>query len=456
MHRTPLIAIGGILGALAITACDLDVPDLNNPGIDDLKNNPTAISIGVASTGLLIGNRQGHGNEGGYVSSLGILARESYCFDSADPRFVSELLERVLNPGSPFGGGFWLQPYANIRLANIILGAVDKVEDITTENRHAIIGFAKTMQALDLLRIINTHDTNGAVVDTNHEPTDPPAPLVDKPTTFTTIAKLLDDAVPELTAGGASFPFLFDDGFSGFDTPMTFLTVNRAIRARVAVYMKDYAKALTFLDSSFKNDGDTTPIDFDNGVYYTYTTKGGDVTNGLFNPNIYVHGSVMADVQAGDLRLPRKIGPAVQPGQARGLSSTTAFKLYTKPTSSISLIRNEELILLKAEALWFTGAKQLAIDELNVVREKQGGLTKITALPADDAAFTTVLLYERRYSLLFEGHRLIDLRRFERTMDIPVENAPNGMPHKRNVRYPLPLGECNARPGEPRCMLGST
>src|SRR5215470_12890902 len=264
-----LITVAAIAGALAITACDLDVPDLNNPGIDELESHPTAISIGVASTGLLIGNRTGHGNEGGYVSSLGIIGRESYCFDSADPRFVSELLERVLNPGSPFGGGFWLQPYANIRLANIILGAVDKVEDITTENRHAIVGFAKTMQALDLLRVINTHDTNGAVVDTNHAVTDQLPPIVDKPTTFAAIVKLLDDAVPEITMGGDAFPFLFDEGFSGFDTPMTFLTVNRAIRARVAVYMGDYAKALTFLDASFIVDGDTT-IDFGLGVYYTY------------------------------------------------------------------------------------------------------------------------------------------------------------------------------------------
>src|SRR5215470_11031006 len=232
-----LITVAAIAGALAITGCNLDVPDLNNPGIDELETHPTAISIGVAATGLLIGNRAGHGNEGGYVGSLGILGRESYCFDSADPRFVREFLEGTLNRGSPFGGGFWLQPYTNIRLANIIL--------------HAIDGFTKTMQALDLLRVINTHDTNGAVVDTDHAVTDPLPPIVDKPTTFAAIVKLLDDAVPEITMGGSSFPFLFDEGFSGFDTPMTFLTLNRGIRARVAVYMGDYAKALTFLDASF-------------------------------------------------------------------------------------------------------------------------------------------------------------------------------------------------------------
>jgi hypothetical protein len=460
MHTKGLIAVGSVCGALAVSACDLDVPDLNNPAIDDLENHPTAISIGVASTGLLIGNRTGHGAEIGYVSQTGILGRESYCFDSADPRFITELLERSPMPsGSPFGGGFWLASYQNVRLANIILHAVSKV-DLPDADKHAIVGFAKTMQALDLLKQVSLRDTNGVVVDTDHDATAAPPPLVDKATALTAIAKLLDDALPELDQAGDAFPFLLDDGFSGFETPKTtFKSFNRAIKARVAVYQKDYTEALKALDVSFIVDGDAT-IDFDLGVFYTFTTKGGDTTNGLANPNIYVHPSVSADAQAGDKRLERKVGPAAQPGQARGLSSTQAFKLYPKPTSSIALIRNEELILLKAEALWFApvsgtpaGDKVKALAELNLVRVNQGGLAKITTPPVDEAAFTTALLYERRYSLLFEGHRLIDLRRFDRTMDLPLDKDT----HKRNIRYPIPLAECNARPSdEPRCKLGSS
>lgn len=458
MHNK-LIAIGGLLGALAITACDLDVPDLNNPGIDDLRNNPTAISIGVATTGLLIGNRATHGAENGYVSQLGIVGREAYCFDSADPRFVRELLEQVLNPGSPFGGNFWQLSYANIRMANIILGAVDKVADLTAENKHAIIGFTKTIEALDLLRVISTHDTNGAVVDTNHEVTEDLPPIVDKDTTFTTIAKLLDDAVPELTMGGSSFPFLLDEGFADFSDPPSFIKFNRAIRTRVAVYMGDYANALVFVNVSFINDGSmaTKPLDLEAGADYTYTTKGGDVTNGLATPNIFVHASVIADAEKDDQRLVRKVVAAKQAGALRGLSSDQAFTMYSKPTSSIPLIHNKELILLRAEAEYLNLAatpadKQKAIDDLNIVRVNDGGLPKITTVPADKDTFITELLYERRYSLLFEGHRLIDLRRFGRTMELPLDKDT----HKRNIRWPIPLGECNARPGETACTLGST
>lgn len=47
------------------------------------------------------------------------------------------------------------------------------------------------------------------------------------------------------------------------------------------------------------------------------------------------------------------------------------------------------------------------------------------------------------------GHRWIDLRRFGRPL--PLDKPE----HIQNIRYPIPLGECNARPNEAACMLGS-
>jgi hypothetical protein len=453
--RLAAFALGGVLGSLSIPACDLDVSDLNNPGLDELENAPTAVSIGAAATGLLIGNRRNHAAANGYVAQLGIIGREAYNFDSADPRFISELIQGSLNSGSPFGGNFWGGPYANIRLANIVLHAVDKVTELSAGDKAAIRGFAKTIEATDLLEVIVTHDTNGAVIDTDHGITDPLGAIVgDQLVVLREIARLLDVAVTDLGAAGETFPFLFDEGYSGFDSPATFLKLNRAMRARVAVYLQDYAMALTALGASFLDDTSTT-IDFDRGVYYTFTTKSGDTTNGLINPNIYAHPSVEADAMNGtnvDARFTRKVGPAKKPGSAKGLSSSLSFsKLYGSPGSPVSMIRNEELVLLKAEALYYTGNHTGALAELNLVRTGSGVLAPRTDLP-DDATFVNYLLYERRYSLLFEGHRWIDARRFNKLDTIPLDKPE----HTRNVRYPIPLPECNARPGEPQCNLGST
>src|SRR5262249_39860809 len=95
------------------------------------------------------------------------------------------------------------------------------------------------------------------------------------------------------------------------------------------------------------------------------------------------------------------------------------------PGHSIPIIRDEELVLLRAEAEWFTGAKAAALTDLNLVRQNSGALPASTVGIGDpDAAFVTALLYERRFSLLWEqGTRWIDARRFGRLADIPPAAA---------------------------------
>jgi hypothetical protein len=52
---------------------------------------------------------------------------------------------------------------------------------------------------------------------------------------------------------------------------------------------------------------------------------------------------------------------------------------------------------------------------------------------------------------MFEGgHRWIDARRL-RLSELKTA-LPN---HVVNVRFPIPQGECDARPGEEKCNIGS-
>src|SRR6185295_12361612 len=177
------VAVGAVLGSLALAACDIDVPDLNNPGLDQLENNSTLNAINTACTGLLIGTRATKSGTTGLVNQLGILGRESYTFDSADTRFVSEELEQDLQKTSAFGGIFWQVEYSYIRLANIILHGVDKVPEFGTADgaplKAGIQGFAHTIQAFELLTVIVTHDATGAVIDTDRPLGADLAPIVD-------------------------------------------------------------------------------------------------------------------------------------------------------------------------------------------------------------------------------------------------------------------------------------
>jgi hypothetical protein len=442
---------GALAAALALgAACkDLNVPDYNNPSIDDFQTHPTVAGLKSAATGLFSGARQDVTGRTGYVAMLGIFGRESYTLDSSDPRYISELLVGPLTNSGAFGAGLWNLPYQNIRSSNLILNAIDKIPggDLSTADREAVRGFAQTMQAMDLLSVINTRDTNGAPIDVNTSLDAAPAPIATREQVLARIVSLLDEGRTHLAAGGAAFPFPVSEGYADFNTPAKFIRVNRAIKARVDAYTKNYAAALTDLNASFLDTSQPLTL----GAYHTFGTASGDVTNSLTSPTIYAHPSIVADAElkpdaSVDQRVQNKI-VKVAPRTQQGLSSDLAFTMYQTPTSPVPIIRNEELILLRAEARWFTGDKTHATEDINFIRTHSGGLAEV-AQPASDAAFVTELLKQRRYSLLFEGgHRWIDARRFDRLNDLPKDQAS----HNIFARMLIPEAECLARGGASTC-----
>ncbi len=446
IHKS-IVAAGLIF--VAASCSDLTVPDYNNPSLEDLQTNPTPSKIAQAAQGLLVGTRAEHGPQNGYESLLGIIGRESYNFDPADPRFIVEMLIGPLDGGSPaFGGNLFAAPYANIRNANILLGALDVVAGMTDAQKSATRGFAHTIQALDFLYLINTRDDLGLPIDVGTEPTGPPAPIVSKADVFVHIAKLLDDGLTELTAGGGAFPFTLSPGFDGFGTPGSFATVNRALKACVEVYRGNYASALTALSGSFIDLG--APLT--KGAYHSFSTGSGDVQNLLFDPTgraIVAHPSIVTDAEhqpggAIDARVSAKIG-TITPRTVQGVTSGLVFTIYNSNVAPIPIIRNEELILLRAEARFNTGNPSGALDDINFIRVNSGGLAPRGPF-ANATDFVNELLMQRRYSLLFEGgHRWIDARRFGR-----LNTLPKALPtHNVHTRFPFTEAECLARADAP-------
>ena len=101
----------------------------------------------------------------------------------------------------------------------------------------------------------------------------------------------------------------------------------------------------------------------------------------------------------------------------------------------MAIVRNEELILIYAEANIQTNNFTEGVKALNVIREKHG-LADYSG-PLTSAALINEMLYERRYSLFFEGHRWIDVRRYNLLNTLPLDR-PND-----NVwsLFPLPVSE---------------
>ena len=299
--RRPLALL---LAALAAGACgDLTVPDYNNPAVDEFVNSPTPGAIRAAATGLQVGGRLGLTDRTGYVAMLGVVGREAYILDSSDPRYVSELLQGPLTNSGAFGAGLWTPRYANIRGANLLLQALEKAEGFSAAEEEAIRGWAKTWQALDFLLVINARDVNGAPIAVEGD-VNVPAPFASKAAVFAHIVSLLDQGRTHLQAGGSSFPFSIGRGFGGFSTPATFLQFNRALRARVAVYLGDYTTAISLFPQTFLDL--TRDLDF--GAYHTYASSEGQ-GNDLASAFIYARPAVVADAetQSGGTQVDRRV-----------------------------------------------------------------------------------------------------------------------------------------------------
>lgn len=431
-----------VLIVLSLGGCgdELTVPDLNNPSIQDLVDNPNRETIAAATHGLMQTARD---HSADIVQWLGALGREGYPMSQTGASLTGTVINPLNSANFP-GNGLWATPYRNIRNANLIFQALEGANDLSEAEKQGVLGFAKTIQANDFLSLILTRDRFGVPIDVNRDPTGDPAPVASREEVYEHIVSLLEEAAQHLRNAGASFPFSVHSGLEDFGTPAEFLELNRALRARVAVYMDDWSTALTALEESFLDT--SLPLDF--GAYHVFTTNSGDATNPLNRPDFfYAHTRLRDEAQLRpdgeiDLRAETKL-QQTSPLTVSGITSDLNFTLYNSPSAPIPWVKNEELILLRAEALIGLGRYDEAEEDINFIRVNSGGLdpVDITAANALDE-----LLYNKRYSLVWEyGHVWIDMRHYGRLAEIPRTSAD---PRLFDA-MPIPANECFARTPPP-------
>jgi len=457
-RRTACVSV--LAAAMAAGACkDIAVPDYNRASTGDLINTPNKTLVDAAAAGVIHNARRDPPNR---VRVTGIVGREAYILDTNEPRNVTELVTGAIDPSSFTGNHDYNNPYGTIAQGRMILAALEKVgpNEYTAAQKEALRGFAYTMMGNDMLVIAYMHQYGP--IDVALDPLEPPLPMHTQAEMYAQAAVFLDSGVPHLKAGGSSFTFPFPSGFTqfasaGFTNPSTgFLKFNRALRTRLDILRKDYTAAKNHVDSTFLAlDG--TRAGLNTGVYYTYSAGSGDLVNTLAQgvtevaePTLRTSAQLKADGTR-DTRYTLKVDSGAVRSQL-GISSFLRFAHYkTRPfygpggtASPIPWVRNEEMILDRAEARWFTGDPAGAMSDLNFVRTNSGGLAAI-ATPSTNADFITALLYERRYSLMYEGgHRWLDLRRFD--LLATLNNYPRAG-DKSITYWPVPFTECLARGG---------
>ncbi|MES3035144.1 MAG: RagB/SusD family nutrient uptake outer membrane protein [Gemmatimonadota bacterium] len=424
----------------------LNVPNFNSAATTTTADLPLIQNL---ASGIFI---QSRANLPGLVSDAGIFGRESYNYFQTDGRNTSNYLTVAQLDNAGFAAGGWTGRYTNMRNAINFIQIVDEASFLTAAQKSAAKGFAKTFRAMEVFYTLSQRDSIGMPVDIDMT-TNLPQPFVSRDSAYKFGSALMDDAAADLAAGGAAFPFALPSGFAPFSTPATFIRFNRAMAARYLVYRGSlecgapcYTAALTALNASFINSAPGADLRL--GAYNTYSASAGDALNPLsvpVAPDQVAHASIVSDAQFNgttrDLRVAAKtrtIPSKAPPGNpAPGIATTVGFTLYLTNTTSMPVIRNEELILLRAEANIGLTNLGAALADINYVRTTSGGLLPLAPFTSQADALTA-LLYEKRYSLLWEGHRWIDLRRYNRLNTLPLD-LPT---HFRIKVQPVPQAEC--------------
>ena len=460
MKRYSTIALA--VSVLAIAACK-DNPVANpidNPTVDAL-GGLTPTSMLQLTIGALAQDRTTI-NDIQFAIEGGILGRDVYRIDASEPRYVTETLGGNPDPGSFAGGRGFAGFYTAIRAENTLLLALNTAPTAIFTNAEiaAERGFIRTIKAMEYWRLIETRDTVGVPIQT-----DDPAAVTDircKQAVLSYVAALLDSANADFTAAGATtkLPVKLPSGFTAFGRDYSVVSnlvlFNRAWKGKVDFYRgldrKAYTPTLfpTAITELTQALGGAAPgavpaANFTKGVYYVMVPGGSEnQANLIADAKIGLNPLVHDSVQAGDTRASKIVARSVLSGN--GVSTTWTYTGAVASTANQSLplpmIRDEELVLLRAQAYIEAGQLANALLDINSVRTNYG-LAPLAPFASKTAAIDAVL-YEKRYSLLFEGwSRVDDLREYGRLNATYLRKELTTDPF--NAALPLPRAELDAR-----------
>lgn len=305
----------------------------------------------------------------------------------------------------------WYYPFYVVAQANSVINGLSNSATLTSSVKNQLLGESYFMRAFHFFYLANFFGGVPLSLD--------PIALNNANLPRATKAEVYAQVISDLKAAEALLPGTYTGNFHA--------RVNKhaveALLARVYLYQKDYADAVTYaskvisatdvtytlsdLTTTFKNTSAETILQF--ATYYGLSSFSYRASSATAVPNYYLYNSFLDQFEAGDNRKTAWTDSLVNGGvtyrriNKYKLGSATAGDEYNV------VLRLAEQYLIRAEAnaqLNNTGAAQT---DLNAIRNR-AGLGNTTAATKDD--LLTAIAQERRIELFGEfGHRWFDLVR---------------------------------------------
>ena len=418
---------------LFLVSCEIEpISNPNDPAQGDVTQDASISELNALTSGIedLLRSEVGF-----YYDVVSIIGRDYWFFTGSDPRYTGEVLGRddsQLDNAGFYGTRPYAARYRTVKAVNLLTEALaNTTAPLTDAEKSGYLGFAKTMQAYELHLALNLQYQNGIRVDV----ADPNAlgDFVTYDEALSFIANLLNEANTDLGAAGDAFRFTLTPAFEGFNTPASFATFNRGIAARIALYQGDMSAASGYLAGSFMDM--SNPLS--GGPSRYYANAAGDQANPLFrvpgnSDGIIAHPSWVATVDPADARAAK-----IQSREEISLDGLTGdhdVVVFGSLDDYVPFMTNEELILISAEAN-VGSDNSAAVAAIDAIRTANG--LAAYGGGTSDAELMDEIAAQRQLSLYGLGHRWVDMRRWNRLDEIPLDRDQDDV----WVQFPRPVSE---------------
>jgi len=432
---------------LAVTACNESlVPDYNN-----LTAFPhSAASLQNEFSGAFSRDRT---DVGGFIQAMEGFARNAAYFTPSEERFVTELTGQTPLDDDNFGALAWDIEYNAAKVADSVQAILPSLTvngaPIPAASLKALQGVIETTKAMDYMLIEVAHDTNGTAIGAPGQPyTGTLAPILCATDSWKAIVAMLDSAVADLNAAGASTTLSIPGTNFSLTLPPTYaalgntaggfegLTLALRGRARVelayAIARKSAATApsVSTPGSPDQNQLDSAITDIqasslysptlsaseavaanDLGVSFAFSSASGDITNPIFGNAGGTFALELAVSQIDSLHDQRFLAvfsPAGSQPTSEGASTASSYSMNLSnigTNTPITITRNVQLQFLLARAYLGTGQTAKAATIVDNVRTAVGGLASGlgSVNTGDYVSVRDFLMRELRPSLIMDG-----------------------------------------------------
>lgn len=442
-----------LLIAISIMGCnkfiDIDPPKTQVASDNVFKENATAAAVltglyaQLSSNGLFTGR-------GGISFKTALSADELTLYGNSGDASLSELYLNALNSRSL--GNPWSDFFKYLNVVNTAIEGLNSSNTLTDGVKQQLIGESLFMRAFLNFYLVNLYDSIPLVVSSDYRVNNVIARSAPD-LVYKQIVDDLNEAVSKLSEN-----YLAADVQAGtMERVRPTKWSAEALLARVYLYRKDYANAVThatnvisrsdlfdttglsdvFLSSSQEAIWQMAPTTPD------FNTYDGNLFILTGRPNygnpVYCSAGILNAFEAGDLRRKNWIDSVVVDNVVYYFPFKYKISAGGPPTEYTTVLRLAELYLIRAEANANLSTFAAANDDLNVIRTR-AGLPLVAYSSKED--LLNAILHERQIELYTEwGHRWLDLKRtgtVNEVMSIACTQK-GGTWKSTSSLYPIPL-----------------